>query len=371
MNEKEASQNTAADNKSASDPAEAAAKFTLPARKSIARLPTPIHHMQNVSRELGVDVYVKRDDLTGFQLSGNKIRKLNYLISDAEAQGCGALVTWGGVQSNHCRATAALAAMRGLECVLVLRGEDPETWSSNHLLHRMYAATPLFVTKEQFENKPETRAALESQFRARGVKPYYIPEGGDCPLGAMGYLEAWREIAGQLGKYDEYGEADVPAGFDAIITAVGTGGTQAGLILGRLLDNLSEKSGLQETKIFGVNVCYDKDQSFQRIKNTLWTTIQQYGLPLAFLGDDITILDGFLGEGYAVSTEPELKFIYNVAKKDGILLDPVYSAKAFIGMYETIKRNKSAFGERVLFLHTGGGFGLFQDDLPWKKVIQS
>lgn len=350
--------------------------FRLPPRKHIARLPTPIHKLTYVSAQLGVDVYVKRDDLTGFQLSGNKIRKLDFLLEDAQKQGCNTLVTWGGVQSNHCRATAALAAMRGMECVLVLRGEAPETLSSNHLLHRLFAATILFVNQEQFDNKTETKAFIDSQVRARGGKAYFIPEGGDCPMGAMGYLDAWREIKSQLGRRDTYGECEIPDSFDSIFTAVGTGGTQAGLILGRLLEN--ESSSLAKTNIFGVNVCYDKETSFRRIKDTLWQTIQKFQMPLAFMGNDIRILGDFLGLGYAISASEERALIFDIAKKEGIVFDPTYSGKAFKGLWDTLKNkeNRKDFkelrdqiGSRVLFIHTGGGFGLFQHDLDWQGVM--
>ncbi len=331
-------------------------KFAFPEKGSWANLPTSIEPMKKLSAELGVELFLKRDDQTGFEWSGNKIRKLEYLAQDALQKGATCLVTMGGVQSNHCRATAALAAKLGLRCVLFLRGEAPEKATSNNLLDRLFGAEIFYLTSQQYyEGIQDLRQLVDAQVRAQGGKTYFIPEGGSNGLGALGYAEAFAEIQKQSSEP-----------FDSIIVAHGSGGTQAGLVLGKLL----AEGKAADTRIVGVNVCYGKKESFDLVKNVLWAAIQERNLPLSFATSDIEVLDGFLGAGYAKSTKPELELIAKVAREEGVLLDPVYTGKAFYGMYQTIKADKNAFGKRVLFLHTGGGFGLFKVEDEWAQVLK-
>lgn len=334
------------------------ASIQFPAKGSWARLPTPIEKLEKLSAELGVELYLKRDDQTGLEWSGNKIRKLEYLAQEALEKGATCLVTMGGVQSNHCRATAALAAKLSLRCVLFLRGEAPPTALSNNLLDRLFGAEIFYLTNEQYyDGIGDLRQLLDQQIRAQGGKTYFIPEGGSNGLGAFGYAEAFRELCGQAEP------------FDSIVVAHGSGGTQAGLVLGKLLSE-SENPRYQDTRIVGVNVCYDQKQSFNLVKDVLWAAIQQRRLPLSFAADDIEVLDGFVGLGYAKSSREELEFLLKVAREEGVLLDPVYTGKAFYGMYRTLKANPGAFGKRVLFIHTGGAFGLFKLEEEWGQVLK-
>jgi D-cysteine desulfhydrase len=327
----------------------------FPGKGLWARLPTPLEKLDKLSAELGVELYLKRDDQTGFEWSGNKIRKLEYLAHDALEKGATCLVTMGGVQSNHCRATAALAAKLGLRCVLFLRGEAPAKAMSNNLLDRLFGAEIFYLTNEQYyEGISDLRMVLDQQIRAQGGKTYFIPEGGSNGLGAFGYAEAYRELSSQA------------APFDSIIVAHGSGGTQAGLVLGKLV----AEPRYQNTRIVGVNVCYGQKESFNLVKNVLWEAIQQRKLPLSFAASDIEVLDGFVGAGYAKSTREELDFLVKVAREEGVLLDPVYTGKAFYGMYKTLKAEPGAFGKRVLFIHTGGGFGLFKMEEEWGEVLK-
>lgn len=320
----------------------------FPPRGNWARLPTPVEKLK-LSAELGIDLWVKRDDQTGFELAGNKVRKLEFLAQDALDKGATTLVTCGGVQSNHCRATAALAAKLGLRCVLLLRGEEPSL-SSNFLLDKLFGAEVFFLTKEQYyEGMGELRIMIDSQIRSQGGKSYFIPEGGSNGLGAFGYAEAFLELERQR---KEAGEAP----YDSVVFAHGSGGTHAGLILGKLMSG-EEAEG---TRLIGVNVCYDAKESFRRTKDALWQAIQQYKLPYSFAAQDAEILDGFLGRGYALSTPEEIEFLKKVARLEGMLVDPVYTGKALRGLYETAKAKPGYFGQRVLFVHTGGGFGLFK-----------
>ena len=325
----------------------------LPPRGSWARLPTPIEKSEKLSAELGIDLFLKRDDQTGFEWGGNKIRKLEFLAEDAIRKGATTLITMGGVQSNHCRATAALAARLGLRCVLFLRGEAPALSTANNFLDRLFGAEIFYLTSEQYyEGIPDLRMLVDSQVRSQGGSSYFIPEGGSNGLGCYGYVNAFHEIAQQ-----------VEQPFDSIVVAHGSGGTQAGLVLGKLIKDSS-------TRIVGVNVCYDKKRSFDLVKNVLWAAIQDRSLPFSFAASDIEIIDGFLGRGYALSTKEELEFIRKVARDEGVLVDPVYTGKALFGLFQTVKKNRDALGKRVLFIHTGGGFGLFQNPAEWAEVLQ-
>ncbi len=336
----------------------------LPQKTKWAQLPTPVQKLERMSEFLGIDLWIKRDDFTGFEASGNKIRKLEYLFHDAISKGANTVITCGGVQSNHCRATAALAAKLGLRSVLLLRGEEPQQWKANFLLDKIFGAEILFVTEKQYyEEMGEIRLMLEQQIRSQGGKSYFVPEGGSNGIGCMGYLEAYEEIEGQR----EAGLFASKEPFDSIVLANGSGGTQAGLVLGKL-KNLEKND---HTKIIGVNVCYDSKETFRRVKDALWQSIQASQLPLSFMSDDIQILDGFLGLGYAKSTKEERIWIQRMANLEGILLDPVYTGKAFTGLAETTKKDPSRLGKRILFLHTGGGFGNFGAEEQWKESLSS
>ena len=352
----------------------AVGKLELPKRLSWSRLPTPIQKLTRVSLELGANVYVKRDDLTGFVTGGNKIRKLDFLYREALDQGATAVISCGGVQSNHCRAVAAVAAQYGLECILILRGERPAKLKANLLLDYLLGAKVLYVTDEEYEHREELRMRLEEQIRGMGGKGYYIPEGGSNPLGTMGYVEAWREIQSQLGTREENLGHEIPKHFDSVVFATGSGGTQCGLLLGRLLTENAEPGKAGEvrpapTKIIGANVCYDKQETFRIVKDLLWKTLVNRNVHYSFLGSDIELLDGFIGKGYAQNTPEELRFFAKIAKLEGMVLDPTYSGKAFLGLYETLKRDKTAFGENVLFIHTGGAFGNFKYSEEWNDVV--
>ncbi|NUM88583.1 MAG: D-cysteine desulfhydrase family protein [Bdellovibrionales bacterium] len=336
-------------------------RFQPPPRTPWARTPTPLHRLPKLSKEWGVDLWVKRDDQTGFEWSGNKIRKLEFIVHEALEKGATALITCGGVQSNHCRATAALAAKLGLRCVLVLRGERPPRYASNNLLDQLFGAEILYVTTEQYQNMQEVRMVLDSQMRSQGGRSYFIPEGGSNGLGAMGYLAAWDELLEQLGR------DGVPEAFDSVVVAHGSGGTQAGLVLGKILRS---EQRMHECRVVGVNVCYDAGKSLELVKTVMWNAIQGWKMPLSFMASDMEMLDGFVGRGYARSAPEELRFLAHVARTEGMLVDPVYTGKALFGLRETLRRDPTFFGSRVLFWHTGGAFGNFQvEDSEWREVL--
>ena len=332
--------------------------FELPKKESFAHLPTPIHFLPRISAELGVEVFLKRDDFTGLEWSGNKVRKLEYLFHEAKNKGATCVITCGGVQSNHCRATAALAAREGLQCILLLRGEEPKSFQANFLLDKLFGAQIFYLTNEQYYNQNDLLITIDTQVRQTGGTAYFIPEGGSNAMGSMGYISAWNEIISQLKVED--------AAYSSVVVAHGSGGTQAGLILGKILQ---PEAPLAHTRVVAVNVCYDKQTSYNLVKDILWSAIQKFHLPISFFADDIEILDGFVGVGYAQNTKAELEFIARIARTEGVLLDSTYTGKAFYGLYQTVKKNKDALGKKILFLHTGGAFGNFKMEKEWREIL--
>jgi D-cysteine desulfhydrase len=281
-----------------------------------------------------VELRVKRDDLTGLGLSGNKIRKLEFLVAQALAEGADTLVTCGGSGSNHCRATAVVAARLGLRSVLLLRthdGQPPvEPWSGNLLISRMVGARIRFVSAERYGDYDSMFGDAAAELVSTGRSPFIIPEGGSNRTGSLGYARAFDELTGQ------WPEAEV------VVAAMGSGGTAAGLVMGR-----RRAAGVGPMPV-AVNVCDDEAFFRSRVASIVGDPARE----------DLVILDGFKGRGYAKSTPEELAFIADVAATEGLLLDPVYTGKAFLGMVTALREGRLE-AERVLFIHTGGAFGLF------------
>ncbi|MCA9513437.1 MAG: D-cysteine desulfhydrase family protein [Myxococcales bacterium] len=327
------------------------AAMNRPDRLALAARPTPLQPLPRLSAELGVELLVKRDDLTGSHLSGNKIRKLDYLLHDALARGATHVITCGGAQSNHCRATALAARPLGLVPVLVLRtpsGTAADLSSppaGNQLLDRLAGAELRFVTPDGYRDRERVMAALAAELErdAPGARAVVIPEGGSSALGAWGYVDAAHEMAAQWG--------DEPA--DSVVVATGSGGTLAGLALG------FKAAGLP-TIARGVAVC-DDEATFRAIVRRIGAEAHAaYGLP-ALDDADFDVIDGFVGRGYALSTPEELAFLRDVARGDGLVLDPVYTNKALRAVVTLLRADPTRLGRRVVFVHTGGIFGLFPD----------
>jgi D-cysteine desulfhydrase len=332
-----------------------------PSRIPLAHTPTPMEPLKRLSGKLGVEIYVKRDDLTGAELTGNKVRKLEFVLADALERGADTVLTCGGAQSNHCRATAVAAAKVGLRCRLLLRTFDPSSPpppEGNLLLDRIMGAEILWMTPEEYRRRDEFFEREASSLRKQGRKPYIIPEGASNALGAWGYIRAAEEVAHDLSGLSDHGHRQT-----TMIHATGSGGTTAGLIIGKRLFDLN-------VRVVGVNVCDDKDYFVKVIGEICEQTISQYRLDLAFSRDrDIEIVDGYVGRGYALSRPEELELIRDVAREEGIFLDPVYTGKAFFGMVKELERNPKCFGERIIFLHTGGIFGLFPKAAEMAAVL--
>ncbi len=326
------------------------AKLNYPAHLEIARKGTPLQKMERLSEELGVEIFFKRDDLTGCELSGNKIRKLEFLLADAKAKGADTVITCGGAQSNHCRATALAAVTAGLSSTLLLRTEDPTNpppCRGNILLNRMAGAELVWVTPAEYKDRHNRFEQEKERLRGLGKIAYIIPEGGSNQLGAWGYVKGMEEITNDL---TAIGVSDFTE--TTVLSATGSGGTTAGLLLGARLLNF-------DLRVTGVNVCDDKDYFVTEIGHICQEFIKDYSVDIAINSTDIDIVDGYVGRGYALSRQEELKAIFDLARLEGVVLDPVYTGKAFYGMVSEIRKNRSVFGKRIVFVHTGGLFGLF------------
>ncbi len=309
-------------------------------------LETPIHDLPAISHQCGVDICIKRDDLNGIGLGGNKIRKLAYLVQDAKDQGATRLLTTGGVQTNHGRLTATVAAMYGMDCTLVLVGQEPERYSGNLILDELFGADLVFTTPERWdETIEETRQHLEQS----GDSVYTIPLGGSSPLGLLGYMDAVEEIQNQLTEQHRT--------IDYLVTAYGTGGTYGGLLLGSKLHG-------NPFEVLGMNVLAapnEKDVLQNSLMSLLNETINQFSLGLDIRREDLNITMNSVGPGYNQPDKRTIETVVRVARSEGVLLDYCYTGKAFDSMLRQIEEGAIPAGSRVLFLHTGGSPALFAD----------
>lgn len=318
----------------------------IPEKIHLANLPTGIEKLDKLTKILeGPEVFIKRDDQTGTELSGNKVRKLEYSVKEALDMGCNYLITCGGIQSNHCRATAAAAVKLGMKCCLVLRGEAGTEASGNLLIDKLLGAETRFITAEEYsDQRTEIMDAIKQEMNDKGFKAYIIPEGASNGIGSFGYYSAMEEIIEQ--------EKELGISFDCIVLATGSGGTYSGLWLAnKLLNNPAD--------IYGVCVGGDAEYFKARIQEILYESMEYMNVKMNISPEDIRIVDGYVGRGYALSRPEELKFIHDLAKLEGIILDPVYTGKAMYGLTEEIKKGAFKDYKNILFIHTGGLFGLF------------
>ncbi len=320
----------------------------LPPRLPLARLPTPLEPSPRLGPALGLELLYKRDDLTGLELSGNKARKLELLLAEAEAEGADTLVTCGGVQSNHARATAFAAAKRGLAAVLVLRVPDPARPpppEANVILDRLAGAELRFISHEAYRRRAEVMAGVADELRARGRRPYVIPEGGSSALGSLGYLHAVAELREQL-------PASWRNGPVTIAYAAGSGGTGAGIELGvRLL-------GWSGARPLGFAVCNDAAYFRETMAGLCAEAVRRWPALPGVPAGEIAVDGGFVGPGYALTTPEGIEILRRAAREDGLILDPVYTGKAMLGL-ATRAGEDALPSRRVVFVHTGGAFGLF------------
>ena len=307
-------------------------------RVKLAHLPTPIHPLRRLSTELGgPQLWVKRDDMTGLAFGGNKVRKLEFLLAEAQAQNARTLITRGAIQSNHCRQTAAAAACQGLDCILVLTGNPPQTTTGNTLLDQLLGAQIVWTE----DRDPEiTLQEICEQADSDGRQPYLIPYGGSNPVGASAYSAAMAELM----------EQNTP--IDRIVFATSSGGTQAGMIVG------ASRYGYTG-KITGISVDPVATIIKPRIAALATETGSLLNHPLEITADQVEVNDSYLGGGYGVVSDLERKAIRLFAQQEGLLLDPVYTGRAAGGLIDLIRSGEIGSEERVLFWHTGGTPALF------------
>lgn len=314
-------------------------------RYPLGFFPTPLAKLTRLTERLsGPRLFMKRDDLTGLALGGNKTRKLEFLVGEALAQGADTLITGGAAQSNHCRQTAAAAAACGLSCHLVLGGEPPSIPEGNLLLDQLLGAVIHWTGElRKGEKIPEIAQSLQ----AAGRKPYVVPYGGSNTMGAIGFVEAVRELADQLSRLGEP--------ITHVVFASSSGGTQAGLAVGKSLFGL-------DCELIGIGI--DKGASGdipfgEHVARLANATAERLGIDDRFAAPDLLIRDDYLGEGYGVVGELERHAIRTLAETEGILLDPVYTGRAMGGLLDMIERGELSPEHSVLFWHTGGLPALF------------
>jgi L-cysteate sulfo-lyase len=333
-------------------------KFSNFPRSHIATLPTPIQYLSNLTEKLGgPKIWVKRDDLTGIAFGGNKARKLEYLMGDALDKKADVIVTGAGFQSNWCTQTVAATKKLGLDIYLVKSApsEDFDTsdWDGNHLLHHLMGAHVKIVSPEKSK---ETMEATVEQLKTEGRHPYYIPVGGSNPIGASAYMNAVLELIYQANEEGIH--------FDSLIHATGSGGTQAGLVIGAKAFN----SGI---KVIGAAVGWtEKQRQIKKIRSIVEESKKKYEIDFQLKDEDLIVYDEYVGGGYGFMSDAKLDAVKMLAETEGLLIDPVYTATAMACLIDLVKKDKLNKTDNILFLHTGGAVALFPYKDPIKAYVQ-
>lgn len=316
-------------------------------RVKLAHLPTKIEELPRLTAALGgPQIFCKRDDQTGLGFGGNKTRKLEFLLAEALNWGVKTLITTGAIQSNHCRQTAALAARMGLDCIVVLSGEEPLKKSGNLYLDSLFGAEIIWTTSDKRE---EVLLETFNIAKESGRNPYLIPYGASNALGMQGYVEAIKEIT----------EQNIIA--DWIVVASSSGGTQAGMVLGSLLHGF-------QGKVLGISVDQPANDLQKIVLDLVHDGAEKLGLDLEIPPELVLVNDDYLGGGYAVMGAPEIEAIRLFSRMEGLLLDPVYTGRAAAGLIGLIRHGFFSKQERVLFWHTGGTPVLFAE--PYLSMLQ-
>jgi D-cysteine desulfhydrase len=322
-----------------------------PPKLNLARLSTPLHPLDRLSEALnGPRIWIKRDDMTGFATGGNKIRKLEYLLADMRAQGCNSLITIGACQSNHCRAAAVLGARLGFKTHLLLLGDlkkvqENNVPDGNLFINRLVDAEVTYYDLDENLNRlDQILTEKEESLIREGRKPYLCVAGGSSALGLWGYIAASEELKADFKK------AQISPRY--IIHATGSGGTQAGLTIGTHLNNL-------DAAVCGIAVWNEKAYFETTVREEMRAWQQEYGPDVDIDSLTLNTLDDYVGPGYGQAGPEVYEIIKQVARLEGVLLDPVYTGKAFHGMLEEIRKGSFADARDIVFIHTGGAIGLF------------
>ena len=314
-------------------------------RLKLAKLPTPLDRAENLGKSLGnLDLWIKRDDLTGFGFGGNKVRSLEYLAADAMKKNSNILITGGSHGSNHVRTTMAVAAHLGLKGVAVLSGTRPSTKNGNLLLDQLLGAKLIFTGDENRSNIDDFIEDEVKRLQSLDERPYLIRRGGVSSLGCIGYVSAAMEICSQL--------QNLNLKPDILLCATGCGVTQAGLLVGFKLMGLN-------CQIYGITVSRTRDECIAQIKQLIGETEETLGLNSKVPSNDIFVFDEYIGDGYTMPTSKGIEAIHLVAQTEGIFLDPIYTGKAMAGLTDLVKKGHIGLDQKVIFLHTGGSPSIF------------
>jgi D-cysteine desulfhydrase len=340
--------------------------IAYPDKLNLAQTPTPFYLLERLSaqfKDFGAPrIWIKRDDLTGSATSGNKVRKLEFLFAEALANGCDTVITSGGVQSNHCRAVAILGAQLGLKVHLILRSDSQPALVGNLLLDHLAGATVSHYSVREFKQLDRLFKHWSDHYQEQGRTVYTIPTGGSNGTGIWGYISAAEELAADFARHSLNPQA--------IVHATGSGGTQAGLMLGCYLQGIS-------APVKAYAVCDNSAYFAGKIRADLEDWKLRYPSDIEISGLKAETCDSYIGPGYGQAGPEVFDFIKQLAAMEGILLDPVYTGKALFGLTEDIKKGvyaqskdsgkntfKNTFkntykNNDIVFVHTGGLFGLF------------
>jgi L-cysteate sulfo-lyase len=317
-------------------------------RLHFAHLPTPLEPLENLTKLLGgPKIFIKRDDCTGLATGGNKTRKLEFLMGEAQQKKADTIITQGATQSNHVRQTAAISSKLGLRCEILLEhrtgSADPDYLENgNVLLDKLFGANIHSVPAGT-----DMDAAMQDvadDIRKNGANPYIIPGGGSSPTGALGYVNCAMELVGQLN--------DRSLKIDHLVTATGSAGTQSGLVVG--LEGT--RSGIP---VLGICVNADKETQEEKVFALAERTTEFLGIPGSVKRETVVANGDYVGPGYGLPTDGMIEATELLARQEGILLDPVYSGKGMAGLIDLIRKGEFRKDENIVFLHTGGSAGLF------------
>ena len=322
-------------------------------RIKLWHFPTPIEHLKKISQFLGgPNIFIKRDDCTGLATGGNKTRKLEFLMPEAINKKADLVITIGAVQSNHARQTAAACTLLGLKCLIILEQrlkDPPESYmkSGNVFLDKLFGAEIVLCPKN--ENVSDYSQKIVQDLQLKGTNIYFIPGGGSNEIGALGYVGCLNEIIKENSKYN----------FTQIVHATGSAGTQSGLLAGRKYFNC-------KIPVTGISVRYDKTTQVEKVYAVTKKTCEMLQCNILDKSE-IVVYDEYIGPGYGEPTDGMIEATKLLAKKEAILLDPVYSGKGFAGLIGLIKNKKFTKSDNVLFIHTGGAVSLFAYEWAFNK----
>ena len=322
-------------------------------RIKLGHFPTPIEHLKNVSEYLdGPNIFIKRDDCTGLATGGNKTRKLEFLMADAIKSKAELIVTVGAIQSNHARQTAAACSLKGLKCLIILEQrlkDPPDAYmnSGNVFLDKLLGAEVMLCPKDQDILEYSTKVVED--IKSKGTNVYFIPVGGSNSIGALGYVECFNEILKENNKYN----------FTHIVHATGSSGTQAGLLAGK-------KYFQSQLQIIGISVRYEKKIQEEKVYNEAKKVCEKLKCDVLDRSE-VVAYDDYVGSGYGEPTDGMIEATNLLAKKEAILLDPVYSGKGFAGLIGLIRQKKFTKKDNILFIHTGGAVSLSAYEWAFNK----